>query len=979
MDSWSQTNTDIDNYQIAQALNCKPEECYLHIKSLNHLTILTQNIRSIYKNIDAFQVILHSLKFDCDVLIMTECHLSSNKTVPSLNNNYNTFFSVRTLNQCDGVILYIKKDIKCTITEPCIQNASCLVAVLSDIVIISIYRSPSIRNTDDFIASLLTLLEKFKSYHNIVIVGDINIDIKINSTDTNSPHYLTSLAYYGLLPAHRLPTRGKNCIDHMMLKTSLAAKSIVLENAPTDHSSVILNLKLNPIRHTVSKIKISVNYIKALDEIKNNLNDILIMSDANQSADNLVNRISTALKNNQTTTKVPSRKRCIQPWITFGVLRCLRNRDKLHLKVKKNPDNEILKITYTRYRNYCQTLVRKLKNNYERSNLENAKNNPKTLWKNIKSICYMNKDKSTNINSLLTLKPTPLASANHINTYFSNLGRKLVDNLISTSPNPTAVHPHTIHPIPLTSFALLNTDPDEIISIINSLSNDSAPGWDNISTTFVKMAKHILVPILCHVYNNCLESGHFPKAFKKAIVTPVHKGGGIDDVENYRPISVLTVFSKILEKIINNRLKKYLTDNCLLSNNQFGFRNGVSTEDAVLALTEEISKHLDRGNKCVGVFLDLAKAFDTVSTPLLLDKLYQYGIRGLPLQLISDFLTDRQQQTKLGNYLSQPTGITCGLPQGSVLSPTLFLIYVNDLCNFKIQNCKIYTYADDTALIFNAESWGKLKQTVERGISSVYNWLKDNLLTLNINKTKYLPFAIRKPNLPHADLDIKLHTCSTPSNNLCSCSSLNRCNNIKYLGIVIDQHLNWSQHIKTVADRMRKLIWVFKKLRNIANDNILKTTYNALAKSVLSYCISVWGGAGKSILISLERTQRALLKVAFKKPLRFSTFALHNTYKILTTRQIYILSSLIKTHRKLPYINNLPLKRRTPTVCQITHCKTKFKRKQFSSMSFSLYNKFNKKLNIYPLTRFKMKRLITTYLLDLNYEETELTIYSSNI
>ncbi|CAG9115881.1 unnamed protein product [Plutella xylostella] len=135
-----------------------------------------------------------------------------------------------------------------------------------------------------------------------------------------------------------------------------------------------------------------------------------------------------------------------------------------------------------------------------------------------------------------------------------------------------------------------------------------------------------------------------------AVITPIHKGGSSDDVNNYRPISVLPVMSKILEKLINNRLKKFLTDNNLISKNQYGFRSGLSTEDAVLNLTEEVTKHLDGGEKCVGVFLDLARAFDTVAVSILLDKLLTYGIRGVPHSLLKDYLTDRHQKLKLGEY-----------------------------------------------------------------------------------------------------------------------------------------------------------------------------------------------------------------------------------------------------------------------------------------------------------------------------------------
>lgn len=166
------------------------------------------------------------------------------------------------------------------------------------------------------------------------------------------------------------------------------------------------------------------------------------------------------------------------------------------------------------------------------------------------------------------------------------------------------------------SFVLLDTDPQEVSSILSNLDNSSSTGWDNISTKFLKSNRQSLVPILTHIYNICFSKGVFPNAFKLAIVHPIFKSGNKDEISNYRPISVLTTLSKILEKLLNSRLKNYLNEKNILSDFQFGFRNGRSTEDAVLALTDKIVKHLDRKEKCIGAFLDLSKAFDTVSIPI---------------------------------------------------------------------------------------------------------------------------------------------------------------------------------------------------------------------------------------------------------------------------------------------------------------------------------------------------------------------------
>ncbi|XP_072931145.1 uncharacterized protein [Epargyreus clarus] len=974
MDSTAQTSADLDKIEVAQALMCRPEDCYIHLEhSTSYLTVLTQNIRSIYKNLDAFQVTLDSLKFDSDILVMTECHITDNKSIPILNSNYNTHYTTKNQNRCDGVILYVKKSLSYKVTEPYISNASCLVITFKDVILIGIYRTPSIRSTQDFTDSLQKLLHSYKNYKNVIITGDINIDIKDNSIDPNCSHYLTSLSYFGLLPAHRLDTRNDKCYDHFMLKTVYPAKCLVLTNAPTDHSTVILNLMINLKRNAVSCYKISFNYDATIADIKNNLCDILDIQDPNLAVSLLSTRISEAMNKHKTVSSIPRRKRCIQPWITPGVLRCIRNRDKLHLKVKKHADDQILKITYTRYRNFCHNLICKLKNNYDKNKLENSNKNCKTLWKSIKSICNLTNNKSVDSHKLENISSSPVESANFINYHFANIGRSLAEN-INKPPFPT-INPNLNKISPANSFVLLKTDASEVNYVITNLSNDSAPGSDNIPNSFIKRASHILTPILCHIYNLCFEKGIFPSVFKKAIVTPIYKSGNKEDVNNYRPISVLPALSKILEKLINYRLRKFFADNDLLSKNQFGFRNGISSEDAVLALTEEICYQLDSGNKCLGVFLDLSKAFDTVSIPILLEKLYHFGIRGVPHSFLSDYLTDRQQQLKLGQIISSPTNISYGIPQGSVLGPTLFLIYVNELCNFNLPNCKIFTYADDTALVFNANSWENIKVLAESGMHYISSWLRGNLLTLNISKTKFVPFSIRKTSLPPSNFSLVAHSCLNPTSNTCLCNELTQSNNIKYLGVFIDQHLTWNIHINSIADRIRKLIWIFKRLRHVASKDILIMTYKALAQSIISYGIPVWGGAAKSHLIILERAQRALLKVMFFKPIRYPTFELYNSLELLTTRQMYILNCIMKTHQQLPYTPQLASKRRKFAICSAQNKKTKFRHIQFTSQSSHLYNSLNSRLNVYPLTRIKLRQYVTKYLLSLNYSETENLIY----
>lgn len=181
-------------------------------------------------------------------------------------------------------------------------------------------------------------------------------------------------------------------------------------------------------------------------------------------------------------------------------------------------------------------------------------------------------------------------------------------------------------------------------------------GWDSISNRFLKMAKHIIVPHFTTIVGLCIEQGVFPSVFKRALITPVHKSGARDSVTNYRPISVLPALSKLLEKVLNNQLVKFLEKNDILSDSQFGFRAGRSTDGAVGSLVDYITACLDSKQKCIGVFIDLAKAFDTVSISALVDKLERCGIRGTVLKIYTDFLTGRLQMFRCRSHLWSPTG-----------------------------------------------------------------------------------------------------------------------------------------------------------------------------------------------------------------------------------------------------------------------------------------------------------------------------------
>lgn len=328
-----------------------------------------------------------------------------------------------------------------------------------------------------------------------------------------------------------------------------------------------------------------------------------------------------------------------------------------------------------------------------------------------------------------------------------------------------------------------------------------------------------------------------------------------------------------------------------------------------------------------------------------------------------------------------------GVPQGSILGPTLFLTYINNLCDLDIPNAHITTFADDTAILFTGNNWIDVQSNVETGIKQVMDWLKNNLLTLNISKTKYINFSITNFNQPKSLFTVKAHTClsalpsdtSTTASSSCNCVALENVQYIKYLGIMVDQHLTWAKHIRYISDRVRKLIFIFKKLRRVSDYHFLKSVYLALAQSLLCYCISVWGGAAKSHLLPLERVQRAILKVMLVKPFRFCTRTLYSIAQVLTVRQLYIERVCLNQH-KVVFIdaNNRTANttkrlggRRKHQIFDVVVHKTAFYRRQFNFLAPFLYNKINLNLNICNCNKHTVLKLFRKWIISQDYSSTE--------
>ena len=416
-----------------------------------------------------------------------------------------------------------------------------------------------------------------------------------------------------------------------------------------------------------------------------------------------------------------------------------------------------------------------------------------------------------------------------------------------------------------TPFSFKPFNNNEVFHALSTIDPKKSVGEDNLDPFFLKVSTPLITEFICYIFNQSILTGIIPQPWKTAHVVPLHKGHDKKDSNNYRPISKLSCLAKILETLVNNQLKVFLNSFPILSPHQSGFRAKHSTVSATSLVLNDIVSALDKKLFCAALFIDLSKAFDTVDHILLLQRLSYIGFNSDACRWFENYLSDRQQCVKVGPIKSDFLHVSKGVPQGSILGPILFILYINNIVN-TLKNCNIHLYADDTILYCFSDSVENSVHMLQLAFDILQKSLLDLKLVLNDEKTKFMLFTKRRI------LNDNFHLYTT------SGTSIERVPNYKYLGIWLDEKLTFDTHVECLVKGLRMKLGFFYRNRSCFPWPTRKRLIEALFLSALDYGDIIYRNASATTLKTLDSV--------YHPALRFITGDIYNTHHCILYNKV---------------------------------------------------------------------------------------------
>lgn len=922
------------------------------------------NIRSIVKQgkFDELKCIIRSFNDNLDIVVLTETWLKSEEEALRYQiPGYTHYYNYRKSSKGGGVSIFCHDKLKHNFIEAiCINDNHFLWVHLASfsLDIAAIYRKPESANFNTFMDTYSMQLNQRKR---TIIFGDFNLNLL--SSDRQTTIYKDTMheeGYNFINHIHddyctRETPTTKTIIDHVIsnLKETKFHFSII-DSTLSDHKQIYLEVK----KFTSSRSR-KVSY-QAIDynKLYKNTSENTITNDFNSYTifqEKILNNIK-----NSTVNKIKIMNPPRQDWIRKTIINEINNRNILWKHHKKNPNSKEKEQQFIKKRNEVMEKIQKNKRAYYIKSFEACLKSPRKMWDLLNSLSA-NKLKSTTLTNKLQTDQGLITGENKIceyfNTFFCNIGVNLANKIPNKHYYSLPRAEHSSRPIK-TLCRFEPTNKAEVAKIIDSLNCNVSSGCDQISVKSIKSIKYLILNELTACINKCFEEGSFPDCLKVARVTPIYKSGSKIEPGNYRPISVLPVMSKIFEKIIYTRLESFLNNQNFFYNKQYGFRPKSNTLSATIDIVTKIKLCIDKKQVALGVFIDLKKAFDTVSHELLLKKLNEIGIQESAFKVLKSYLTNRSQIVKIRETQSNPQNITYGVPQGSILGPLLFLVYINSIHNINLYG-DVSLYADDTSLFYYGSHLETIMNDAQEDLKRLNLWFQSNLLTVNASKSNYIIFAAKNKKISHKIL--------LSINN----EVITQVDQEKYLGLILDSRMTWKPHIYKIKSKLTSLMGLIRNIVRCLPRKVLYITYNSLIKPHIDYLIEIWGSAAKSNLDLLQTAQNKLLKVLFKYNFRTSTKKIYNETGLLNIYQTYVYNSCILVrkilskdiHTNITFTKKQSIQKirlRNANDIKLHKPRTNYGKKNIMFEGAYLYNKLPKDIKESKSTS-KFKRLLKNY------------------
>lgn len=825
------------------------------------LRIGHMNIQGLSNKVDQLKYMLQSDSNRIHMFGISETKLSDYHadSVFEINGYQKPFRKDRTSNG-GGLLVYIKDGISC-VRRPDLEleMLECIWVEIKPMnsksfLVAHIYRPPNstIQWNDLFEESLEKALGlELEMY----ILGDFNRDLLNDHVKNSWLDYAESFGLTQIIEdATRVTNSSKTLIDHIYCNVR---ENVTFIDVPkiglSDHFPIFFTRKQNSYLPKTKHHTITYRSFKNFDENKfiNELKsapwDAVHIFEHPDDILEAWTDLFLEIVDNNVPLKQHRVKHKNQPkWLTPEILDAIKTRDR-HKALGNENDYKI-------WRNKVTHLIRKSKKEKYETFIDENKNKPGSIFKIYQEVgAGKGQKRQTNIgpikNGDLHIED-PSDIANTFNNFFVTVASKIKEPIINSSHGKLRDFCNNRLPSEA-KFSIPPIQKDQILKFLQNLDISKATGTDSIGPRLLRYSAPYIVNEIAYICNQSIQTSTFPEKWKEAKVTPLFKKGSCEDVNNFRPISILPTMSKLLEKHVHDSLMHHINLYELLHKTQSGFRPNHSCESALLSMVDSWLSALDN-DKLVGVlFIDFQKAFDLVDHEILLSKLKLYGLSEETYAWFKTYLTQRRQFVSISDIKSNLKPITCGVPQGSILGPLLFLLFINDLPLYT-EGVNAELYADDTTLFDVQNSLTDVEQNLQEALRKLSIWCKRNGMVINTDKTKLMLITTsqKRQRMENVDLNLKFGN-----------QSLGTVRYEKVLGVSVDQNLSWTEHVKYLSKKINSSIWLLSKIKHFLSLSHRVQFYRSYIQPHIDFCNIVWGNTSEGNKNMIFRLQKRACRV----------------------------------------------------------------------------------------------------------------------